>query len=251
MTQANRLQEIRRLLLEKRELKTKEIASHFGISFDTARRDVLRLTKTGQAIRIHGGIMAVDDDNVPSYLARQHILSPVKRDLAEIASHFVHDGQCDFIGPSTSLNLLCQQLAGRDLTVVTNSIDNVLALLPSRLPAVSFLGGKVEKNNRFTHSPQAMETLRQLRFNTAFIGTAKIGPDGAYLKDADDAAMIQLAISRAQRVVLVAEKHKFVSEITAPYQSAPLDRIDVVITDAPLDAEIQKLFSPKTRLIYL
>ena len=132
-----------------------------------------------------------------------------------------------------------------------SGIDNVLALLPSRLPAVSFLGGKVEKNNRFTHSPQAMETLSQLRFNTAFIGMAKIGPDGAYLKDADDAAMIQLAISRAQRVVLVAEKHKFVSEITAPYQSAPLDRIDVVITDAPLDAETQKLFSPKTRLIYL
>ena len=99
MTQANRLKEIRRLLLEKRELKTREIASYFGISFDTARRDVLRLTETGQALRIHGGIMAVDDDSVPSFLNRQHILSPVKRDLAEIASHFVHTGQCDFIGP--------------------------------------------------------------------------------------------------------------------------------------------------------
>lgn len=53
------------------------------------------------------------------------------------------------------------------------------------------------------------------------------------------------------RVILVAEKHKFVSEVTAPYQSAPLDRIDVVITDAPLDDEVKKLFSPRTQLIHL
>ena len=251
MTQANRLKEIRRLLLEKRELKTREIASYFGISFDTARRDVLRLTETGQALRIHGGIMAVDDDSVPSFLNRQHILSPVKRDLAEIASHFVHTGQCDFIGPSTTLNLLCQRLGGQDLTVVTNSIDNVLALLPMQQPAVRLLGGNVDKTNRVTHSPLAMETLRQLRFHTVFIGAAKVGTDGTYLSDADDAAMIQLAVSRAQRVILVAEKHKFVSEVTAPYQSAPLDRIDVVITDAPLDDEVKKLFSPRTRLIHL
>ncbi len=78
-----------------------------------------------------------------------------------------------------------------------------------------------------------------------------MGTDGTYLSDADDAAMIQLAVSRAQRVILVAEKHKFVSEVTAPYQSAPLDRIDVVITDAPLDDEVKKLFSPRTRLIHL
>ncbi|GHV97039.1 transcriptional regulator [Lactobacillus nasalidis] len=251
MTQENRLKEIRRLLLEKRELKTREIANYFGISFDTARRDVLRLTETGQALRIHGGLMAIDDNSVPSFLTRQHILSPVKRDLAEVASQFVHAGQCDFIGPSTTLNLLCQRLGGQDLTVVTNSIDNVLALLPLRQPAVKLLGGDVDKANRFTHSPQALDALRQFHFNTAFIGAARVDADGSYLIDASDADVIQLATSKAQRVVLVTEKHKFVSKVTAPFQSAPLDRIDVVITDAPLDDATKKLFSPKTRLIHL
>ena len=55
MNQEERRQEIKRLLQSRHQLSTRELAQHFGISFDTARRDILHLTRTGQAVRVHAG----------------------------------------------------------------------------------------------------------------------------------------------------------------------------------------------------
>ena len=55
MTQEERLIQIKKLLKEKHQLSTRMIARHFNVSFDTARRDVIHLTTTGQAFRVHGG----------------------------------------------------------------------------------------------------------------------------------------------------------------------------------------------------
>lgn len=55
MTQEERIREIKKLLEQKHHLVTKDLTDYFNVSFDTAWRDVLRLTSTGQAIRVHGG----------------------------------------------------------------------------------------------------------------------------------------------------------------------------------------------------
>ncbi|NRN72372.1 HTH-type transcriptional repressor GlcR [Lactobacillus helveticus] len=97
MTQEERLIQIKKLLKEKHQLSTRKLAEHFQISFDTARRDVIHLTSTGQAIRIHGGLMEIDQNSVPDFLARNQIQSPIKLKMAKMAKRFVHPGQCDFI----------------------------------------------------------------------------------------------------------------------------------------------------------
>ena len=45
MTQEERLMQIKQLLKEKHQLSTRQIAAHFNVSFDTARRDVIHLTE--------------------------------------------------------------------------------------------------------------------------------------------------------------------------------------------------------------
>ncbi|MGM9888829.1 MAG: DeoR/GlpR family DNA-binding transcription regulator [Limosilactobacillus sp.] len=251
MNQEERLQQIREWLEKASSLKTREIAQHFGVSFDTARRDVLHLTKTGQALRVHGGLMALKKDNVPSYLTRTKILSPVKEAMAQKASHFVHPEQCDFIGPSTTLVQLCRLLNGRNLQVVTNSVDNALALMEAPLPRVTLLGGELDKANRYTASAMGLVHLSQIRFNTAFVGCARVEADGIYLKDQSDSDIIQLAVKRSRLTVLVAEHYKFTSTVTAPYQAAPLDAIDVVITDQALEPAYRKMFKENVQIVQL
>lgn len=63
-----------------------KLTHHFGIAFDTARRDVLKLTSTGQAVRIHGGLMEAKLNNVPGFVTRTHIQSPIKAKMAKLAS---------------------------------------------------------------------------------------------------------------------------------------------------------------------
>lgn len=89
MTQEERLIQIKKLLKEKHQLSTRMIAQHFNVSFDTARRDVIHLTTTGQAIRVHGGLMEINQNSVPDFLARNEVQSPIKLKMAKMAKRFV------------------------------------------------------------------------------------------------------------------------------------------------------------------
>ena len=77
-SQVERLDLIRQKLDEKKTISTREIMKLCHVSFDTARRDVIKLTSTGQAIRIHGGLMKIKQGTVPDYNSRVHVLSPIK-----------------------------------------------------------------------------------------------------------------------------------------------------------------------------
>ncbi|WEV43235.1 DeoR/GlpR family DNA-binding transcription regulator [Lactobacillus sp. ESL0684] len=249
MKQEERLRAIKQLLTKKHQLETKDLAKYFNVSFDTARRDVLRLTSTGQAIRVHGGLLEISHDDVPNFLTRNQIDSPVKTQMAQMAKHFVHPNQCDFIGPSTTLKKLSQLINGMDLQVVTNSIDNSLELMRSNLPSVRLLGGKIDKQHRFSYSISALEILKRMNFNTAFIGTSNVKSDGLYLTKMSDAELIRIAAQRANQVVVIAEAYKFNNQNTSPYLSIPLDNIDVLITDTSLPTEIRQNFATNTQII--
>lgn len=249
MNQEERLIQIKNLLKQKHQISTKEIAKKFSVSFDTARRDVIHLTTTGQAIRIHGGMMEINQNDVPDFLVRNQVQSPVKLKMAKMAKRFVHPGQCDFIGSSTTLKQLCPMLNGMDLQVVTNSIDNALSLLTTEFPSVRLLGGIINKQQRYIYSAAALETIRRIRFNTAFIGGSKVDNDGVYTPSMTDAEIVHAAIGRANQVVLVAEKYKFTNHSTFPYMSVPLDKIDVLITDTPVSNEIKQLLNSKVQII--
>ena len=249
MSQEERLIQIKKLLKERHQLSTRIIAQYFNVSFDTARRDVIHLTTTGQAIQVHGGLMEVNQNSVPDFLTRNEVQSPIKLKMAKKAKRFVHPGQCDFIGSSTILKQLCPMLNGIDMQVVTNSIDNALSMLTTEVPSVRLLGGLINKSQRYIYSKVALETICKIHFNTAFIGASRIRPDGVYAPKMEDAEVVRTAIARANQVVLVAEKYKFTNDSSSPYMSAPLDKVDVLITDTPLTNEQRSWFNPKTQIL--
>lgn len=249
MTQEERLTQIKQLLKEKHQLSTRQIANHFHVSFDTARRDVIYLTETGQAIRVHGGLMEINRNSIPDFLARNQVQSPIKMKMARMAKRFVHPGHCDFIGSSTTLKRLCPLLNGMDMQIVTNSIDNALNLLTTEIPSVRLLGGTINKQQRFISSEAALETLRKIHFNTAFIGAGCVRKNGVYTPSMADSKVVETAASRANQVVLVAEKFKFANLSSSPYMSVSLNQIDVLITDTPLPQELKQYFNPKTQII--
>lgn len=66
-----RIELIKQLLEEKQELTTKDIMSEFGVSQDTARRDIVLLADRGEVKRTHGGILPLDFGNkVPNFQSR-------------------------------------------------------------------------------------------------------------------------------------------------------------------------------------
>ena len=64
LSQEKRIELIKQLLEERQELSTRDIMTEFGVSQDTARRDIVLLTKKGEVKRTHGGILPLDLDAV-------------------------------------------------------------------------------------------------------------------------------------------------------------------------------------------
>lgn len=225
------------------ELSTREVADHFGISFDTARRDILHLTATGQALRIHGGIMAVKTNEVPEFLARRHILSPVKSKMAKIASSYIQPGRLYFIGSSTTLLQLCDLLGDINTTVVTHAIDNAEHMMQNELPKVELLGGIINRTNRYTYSLETLTHLNDFVFDAVFIGASRITEDGDItVMEKPDAAILKKVVQRSKRVILVTQNYKFTTTKTSPYVVANCKEVDVLITDEDLDNKFKDYF---------
>lgn len=249
MNQKVRLEEIKSLLAKKNELKTHELAKYFNVSFDTARRDVLRLTTTGQAIRIHGGLMANTADEVPTYLTRSHIQSPLKNKMAQKAVPYFETGKYYFLTPSTTIAQFCNLIHGINAGILTNSLDNAFNLMQTTFPTVSILGGNIDKSNRFSYSPAALQLLDDIHFDATFAGSARVTNQGIFTVDESDAFLSHKAISQSDKVIVFAEKYKFTTTTSSPFKSCSLNKIDILITDTPLDAKYRQWFSPQTKII--
>lgn len=156
-----------------------------------------------------------------------------------------------FVGASTTLMQMCEQLGQINTTIMTNSIDNAVRLMLNKLPEVELLGGKIDKGNRYTYSMETLFQLDNITFDAAFIGTSKIQPDGVMVVDSYDAAIAKKVVERSRKVILIAQKYKFVTNNSSPYKSANLKDIDVLITDVPLEEKYRKYFKPDIKIKYV
>ena len=107
MIQEERLVQIKKMLKKEHQVSTQEIAKKFGVSFDTARRDVIHLATTGQAVRIHGGMMEISQNDVPDFLARNQVQSPVKLKMAKMATSILVNVILSVLLPRSSSFVPC------------------------------------------------------------------------------------------------------------------------------------------------
>ncbi|WP_225438748.1 hypothetical protein [Ligilactobacillus salivarius] len=122
---------------------------------------------------------------------------------------------------------------------VIKKIEDIIELAPLHNPA-NLVGIKVFKKLL----PNALSVVA---FDTAFIAASGIDENGVYLLDQGDAEIVGLAVSRARKVILVAEHQKFVNK--SYYRICPLDKISMFITDKALTPEQRAMFTDKTEII--
>ncbi|WP_027107239.1 DeoR/GlpR family DNA-binding transcription regulator [Ligilactobacillus ceti] len=246
MSQEKRVELIKQLLDERQELSTKDIMEEFGISQDTARRDIVLLTKRGEVRRTHGGILPLDfGRSVPNFQNRLASFTREKTQIALEATKYFKPHHVYFVDASTILLKTCQNLS-LPLTIVTHSLDNCIALAEQNKVKVKVLSGTLNHENRFFYSNTAMRELENIVFDTVFIAASGIDEHGVYLLDQEDAEIVGRAARRARQVILVAEHQKFTNK--SYYRICSLDQVSVFITDQELSPEEKMLFSPHTQI---
>ena len=100
---------------------------------------------------------------------------------------------------------------------------------------VQLLGGTVRAITQAVVGDTALRTLALLRADVAFIGTNALTIDhGLSTADAQEAAVKSAMVTNTRKVVVLCDSSKLGTDYLVSF--APLDSIDVVITDSDAPA---------------
>lgn len=241
MNQQERVAKILAMLEEQPKISQEELMSLFAISKDTARRDIVKLVESGLAERYPGGISRpVLKAQIETYSRRLIKDATEKQRIAQGALQLIPLGGTIYLDVSTTVQFLAANLPANNVTVVTNSMDNALAVSPKTGNQVYLLGGFFKADSRLLAGESVLQQLSQFNFDWAFIGGAGLTEQGVFYSELADCQLKQTVIHNAQKVCLLIDSSKINQQ--SAYKIG-FSGIDLIITDRPLGASLMKVLA--------
>ncbi|QPZ38237.1 DeoR/GlpR family DNA-binding transcription regulator [Paramicrobacterium chengjingii] len=242
--------------LERRQLIVKEarehgrvdvadVAENTGVSSETVRRDLTFLEQQNLLKRVHGGAVPVEVvASVPDVDERTDIQAGAKRAIGKAAfAHLPEHGTVLIDAGTTTAQVAAMIPENREMTVVTNGMPIAESLVRHPLLTVHVLGGRLRSTTLATVDHWALEQLKSLDIDVAFMGTYGVSlTRGFSTPDSFEGAVKRAMVRCAKKVIVVADSSKIGESHMSVF--APLEDVDVLITDAKADrkqvAELKK-----------
>lgn len=241
LTRTQRIDRISEALETAASLRLSDLAGALDVSEMTIRRDV---AAHPERFNCHGGHVIAAQSGVPSagyvFDREREAHAAGKRTACELALGFIETGDTIFIDCGTTTPHLARRLGGvGEITVVCYSIN--IAEVVRRLENVSLvlLGGFYHRSSASFESPEALEVLKRVGINKAFISAGGLHPDqGASCSNFHEVAFKQEAIRRSIETYLVIDSSKF-DRVRSAY-FADIGDFDAVLTDSNVDAALRR-----------
>lgn len=209
-----RHQELLELLIKRERLGVDELATRFGVSDMTVRRDLQHLEERGHLTRTHGGCvlrsprvheMAFSEKERLHRDAKQAIARRLVCDLPDEANIYVDTGTT------------CALVAGllpplrRSLRVFTNNLPVAMALFDIDGYDVVVPGGELGRRSPDLTGDEGLERLADLCFDVAVVGADALDASRGefYSADRPTARLSMLAQQRADAVFACIDSSKF------------------------------------------
>ena len=235
MISAERREQIKMILLQKKSVTVAEVAQNFDVSTETIRRDFEALAAEGFLIKSYGGAtLAVRKNMTVSQKLKSGILIEAKRRMAKEAARLVHPNDCIFLDHSTTVYEMCDELAGMPLTVMTNSLAVMNRM--SEQPNIKLVipGGNFDAKNQAFFGLEAVQYLKRHSFDKAFLSCRTLDIRRG-LGDAEEmvADMRRNIIDSSDFNCLLIDSTKLGR--SAFVQTCGYDNVHVLITDKKLE----------------
>lgn len=236
----NRHVSILELLEQSGRVRVDELAEDLNVSSVTIRRDLDYLNEEGHLIRTHGGAKLVEASRTPQnerrFVDKGTINVPEKERIADRAAQLITSNDIVFLNSGSTALFFLRALRERTIRVITNNaaaiecdIDPLVELL--------ILGGEYREQSRSFVGEFALNTLRSIYSSHTILGTNGLSLEHGltttvYQECNINQAMIQ---NTHGKVIVLADHSKL--EHVSNFVSAPLDAIDILITDGAAPAE--------------
>ncbi|HYF81463.1 MAG TPA: DeoR/GlpR family DNA-binding transcription regulator [Clostridia bacterium] len=231
MISRERHQKILDMMQKTKVVKITDITSTFGVSTETARRDLHILESQNLCKKIYGGAALISPiASEPSYSTREVINSLEKIAIGKKAAELVADGQTIILDVGTTIIELARSIKNKNnVIVLTNSLSIVNELANTDIN-LHIMGGKLNPSFLSMSGSLTLSALKQFFVDIAFIGAGGITlQDGISDYNIEEAQVRKFSIERANKTILLADSSKF--GINAFAMVSPLEEVDVIVTD--------------------
>jgi DeoR/GlpR family transcriptional regulator of sugar metabolism len=225
-------------------VRVSELATEYGVSDMTIRRDLEALAERGLLAKVHGGATTVSPSSAhePGFAAKSVRQRAEKAAIAARAAVLVSPGDAIALSAGTTTAGLAQRLVDVPaLTVVTNSIPVADVFYRAGRPdqTVVLTGGTRTPSDALV-GPVAVAAIGSLHLDILFLGVHGMSERAGYttpnLMESDTNRAL---LSACERLVVLADHTKWgtvgISSIAA------LGEAHVVITDSGLDEAARAL----------
>lgn len=232
MVENIRLGDILEIARRDGKVSTEAIAERFGVTVQTARRDLAKLCETGQLTRVYGGAVLPSGTRNIGHDDRQTLNAEAKAAMAAAVARRVPDGASVFLDIGTTLEAVANALVRhQNLMVITNNLH--VANIFARAPQVEVIlaGGLLRVADGGLVGEVTADFMRQFRPDLALLGASALSRDGDALDyDFREVRVAQTVMGLARRSCLLADGSKFAR--SAPVRIARIAAFDMFVTDA-------------------
>lgn len=233
MFMEERQQEIAAQIREKGNITIAEITQRYGISDESARRDLRLLEQKGLCQRTHGGAIHPQQVSVRPPADRDYSRMPVfdnYREIAKAAAAHIRKHDIVYL-TGGSFGYIMLSFLPRDIpyTIVVNSIDIGKELRAWDNIEVYVTGGKMRQSGSMVDS-LATEFVSRIHFDLCFITGAGLTAEFGLSNGTDETAAFQRAILKnSRKKVLLLPGNKIGKD--SFIRVCPVDVFHEVITD--------------------
>ena len=177
-TVETRQRNILNMVREKGEVKVEDIASEYGISQMTVRRDLQLLEQKQLLQRTHGGALSLEKSRSLNLVDSSS--SIYRERISAYAATLLSDGDTIFInGSRTALDML-KYVKDKRISVYTNNGWAIGERYPEGI-SIHFTGG--DMRGRVMVGNYVMKNLLEMSADKTFIGCAAVYDDGEFRYD--------------------------------------------------------------------
>lgn len=222
-----------------------------NVSAITIRRDLAYLEEQGHIVRTRGGaksIRRLTQIKEDAYALREMENAEKKSAVAQKALKFFGGAGSYYMDSGTTMMQLARAIPEESCFVVTNSPSIALELTRIKEASVVVLGGSLNREYHSISGPSAIEQVKGLNINVAFMATSGFSAVNGFTNGVfGEAELKRAVIARARKTVLLMDSSKY--DRALPYTFAQLGDIDYLVCDTRLPDEIVSLAGAKGTII--
>ncbi len=220
-----------------------ELSRQFHVSEETIRRDLEKLADDGHVIKSYGGavINEIGSIDLP-FNVRWKSNSVGKQKIADLISREIQDGEHIFLDASTTAVFIAKNIKNKkQLTVVTNSIENLLELSDVSGWDIISTGGFFKAGSMSFLGAKAADSIGKYNADKVFLSCKGLDLQKGVTEGNDETGSIkQRMIRSAGKVYLTVDSSKF--DKVAFSNICPLSALDVVVTDQKPEERWMEIF---------